>query len=460
MAVTAELPDRFGGTLRVAIVGAGPAGFYAAGALFKQKGLDVRVDMFEKLPAPYGLVRYGVAPDHYKIKTVTKVYAKTAVDPRFRFFGNVTYGQDISLEELKRYYDQIIFTVGAQSDKKLFVPGEDLDGSHSAREFVNWYNGHPDYSDRSFDLSHSAAVVVGVGNVALDVARILAKTPAELETTDITDYTLDALRDSQIRDIYVLARRGPAQVKFTNHEIREFCELKDATPVTRPIDFEFDPHSRALVESSSGLRRNVDVLRSFAEETANETSRRVHFLFQTSPVEVIGENCVEGMVVRRNELMLKDDGYLQAEPTEETHVIDCGLILRSVGYRGEPLADLPFDGIRGRIPNQDGRVVDPDSGTKVAGVYVAGWIKRGPSGVIGTNKPDAVETVHAMFADLAGLDPCPERASGVETLLSKRGVDFVDFARWQRINAAEIEAAAGTGRPRLKRVTRSSLLEV
>ena len=208
MADTPELPERFGGVLRVAIVGAGPAGFYAAAALFKQKGIEVHVDMFEKLPAPYGLVRYGVAPDHHKIKSVTRVYEKIASNPHFRFFGNVTYGKDVSLEELNKYYDQVVFTVGAQSDKKLFVPGEDLPGSHSAREFVNWYNGHPDYSDRTFNLAHRAVVVVGVGNVALDVARILAKTPAELKDTDITEHALQALADSKVEDIYILARRG------------------------------------------------------------------------------------------------------------------------------------------------------------------------------------------------------------------------------------------------------------
>lgn len=445
--------------MRVAVIGAGPAGFYAASALLKQSELNVWVDMYERLPAPFGLVRYGVAPDHAKIKSVTKVYEKTASHERFRLLANVQYGTDIFLADLQEHYDQVIFTVGAQGDRELGVPGEKLAGSSSAREFVAWYNGHPDYRDFQVDLSHKSVVVVGVGNVALDVARILAKTADELRCTDIADHALVALAQSKVEDIYVLARRGPAQVKFTLHEIREFGEFQNATTIVRPSDLELDPASRAVVEQDKAVRRNVEVLQSFSPAPANGGGRRVHFLFKTSPQELMGESRVEKMRVVDNLLEEQEGGYIQSVATDSSHVIDCGLVLRSVGYRGTPIPELPFDAKRSVVANVNGRVVHTACGEPVAGLYVAGWIKRGPTGVIGTNKPDALETVKLMLSDAEKTVPCAKRdPQAVLELLKTRGVDVVDLERWRRIDEREIHAGKAVDRPRVKLATVQELL--
>jgi ferredoxin/flavodoxin---NADP+ reductase len=447
--------------LRVAIIGAGPSGFYAAGALLQQKAVHVLIDMFDRLPTPHGLVRYGVAPDHQKIKSVSKVYDRTAADPRFRFFGNVDFGKDITHADLRRHYDQIIYAVGAQSDRKLNIPGEDLAGSLSATEFVAWYNGHPDFADLEFDLSCEAAVVVGVGNVAMDVARILAKSVEELRDTDITDYALEKLATSKIKDIYVLSRRGPAQVKFTPPEIKEFGELALADAVVKEAELELDPLSAAEAAASSETQRNLEHLHDYAARTLTDKPRRVHFRFLVSPVELLGEaGRVSAVHIEKNELRADETGYLNAHGIGEFEVIPAGLVLRSVGYKGIALEDVPYDKRRGTIPNDQGRVKDPESGKLLVGEYVVGWAKRGPSGVIGTNKPDAVETVEKMLADLPITPPAPQpEPLAIDGLLEERQLEFVTIEGWRIIDQLEVESGKAQGKPRVKFTRIQDMLE-
>ncbi len=448
--------------LRVAIVGAGPSGFYAAGSLLQQKNIHVRIDMFDRLPAPFGLVRYGVAPDHQKIKSVTKVYERTASDPRFRFFGHVNFGTDITHADLRRHYDQVIYAVGAQSDRRLNIPGEDLGNSMSATEFVAWYNGHPDYVDLDVDLNVETVVVVGVGNVAMDVARILAKTVDELKETDIADHALRALAESKVKDIYVLSRRGPAQVKFTNPEIKEFGELADAEPVVALDELTLDPLSEQEIANDSGAKRNMETLREFAQRPPAGKSRRVHFRFLVSPVEIIdnGSGAVGAVKIERNELRPTESGYLNAHGTGETFILPAGMVLRSVGYKGVALADVPYDARSGVIPNQQGRVLNPETGQPIPGEYVVGWAKRGPSGIIGTNKPDAAETVERMLEDVGSLTPAEDGASAdIEELLRARGLTFVTIEGWRVLDSLEIAQGEQTGRPRVKFITIEEMLE-
>lgn len=446
--------------LRVAIVGAGPSGFFAAGALFQQKNLHVTIDVFDRLPAPYGLVRYGVAPDHQKIKSVTKAYDRTAANPHFRFFGNVEFGADITLDEMRQHYDRIIFAVGAQSDRRLNIPGEDLAGSISATEFVAWYNGHPDYVDLDVDLSVEDVIVVGVGNVAMDVARILAKTVEELQDTDIADHALEKLAQSNVKNIHILSRRGPAQAKFTNAEIREFGELANADPVVDPEELKIDPLSAKEIETDNVAQRNLEILREFSEREPSGKPRRVYFRFLVSPVELIGENGkVSQARIEFNELRAVEGGYLNAVGIEQYETLPAGLVLRSVGYRGVPLPAVPFEQRSGTIPNREGRIFDPESGDNVPGLYVVGWAKRGPSGVIGTNKPDAVETVERLLEDTAetpgAADPNP---AAIPALLQKRGIQYVDVDGWHAIDRVELERGETAGRPRVKFVRAEEML--
>jgi ferredoxin--NADP+ reductase len=438
--------------LRVAILGAGPAGFYAAGALLGQQQLPVEVDLFDRLPTPHGLVRYGVAPDHQKIKSVTKVFERTAAAPHFRFFGNVTFGRDLTRADLHRFYDAIIYAVGAPADRRLDIPGEELAGSLSATEFVAWYNGHPDYADLPVDLKVDSAVVVGVGNVALDVARMLARSPEELAPTDIALHAEAALAASQIRDIYVLARRGPAQAKFTPAELKEFGELAQADVVIDPRELELDPASAAAVANDGEVQRNLELLRQLAARPLTGKPRRVHFRFLRSPVELLGQaGRVTGVRVEANALRVNDQGDLIPYGTGRFEVIPAGLVLRAVGYLGKALPGVPFDARRGIIPNQQGRVIDPATGEVLRGDYVVGWAKRGPTGVIGTNKPDAVETVQQLLADAATLPPAPEPdTAAVAQLLAACGVHFVDINGWRLIDQAEVAAGQERGKPRLK----------
>ncbi len=443
--------------LRVAIIGSGPSGFYAAEALQKQKALVVQIDMFERLPTPFGLVRGGVAPDHHKIKSVTKVYDRIAANPNFRFFGNVEFGKDITHADLVAHYHQIIYATGAQTDKRMEIPGEDLPGSHAATEFVGWYNAHPDYRDLTFDLSQERVAVVGNGNVAMDVIRILAKTQKELYATDIADYALEALMRSKVKEIYVLGRRGPAQAAFTNPEIKELGELADADVIVRPEDVELDPLSREwlMQERDRTAEGNVQTLTRYAhfKNGAHTKSRKIYMRFLVSPVEIIGKDRVEAIKIVKNQLVRAEDGSLRPRPTGEYETIPVGLVFRSIGYQGVPLPGVVFDERSGTIPNQQGRIVDPATNQPVTGEYVVGWIKRGPTGVIGTNKPDAQETVNMMLEDAASgrvLNPTAPSRSQIEELLLKRLLTYVTYEDWQILDDIEQTYGQALGRSRLK----------
>jgi ferredoxin--NADP+ reductase len=446
--------------LRVAVVGSGPAGFYAAGALLGGE-VPVVVDMIERLPTPWGLVRLGVAPDHPKLKSVSRAYERIAERPGFRFLGNVELGRDLHHSDLTRLYDAVIYAVGAQSDKRLGIPGEDLPGSWPATEFVAWYNGHPDFQELEFDLDVERAVVIGNGNVAVDVARMLALTPDELAPTDATDKAIAAIGRSKLKEIVMLGRRGPAQAAFTTPELQELGELAGADILVDPAELELDEASEAALAGDTNARRNAEVLRQFAGRAPAGKPRALQLRFLVSPVEILGDERVEAIEVERNRLVPDGRGSLRAEPTGERETIPCGLVFRSVGYRGVALPEVPFDDGRGTIRNEAGRVLD-EHGEPVAGVYCAGWIKRGPTGVIGTNKKDAVETVERLLDDeRAGR--VERRAGGtalaVEELLAERGVQAVLYEGWSSIDQIERAAGEPHGRPRAKLVTWDELLE-
>jgi ferredoxin--NADP+ reductase len=446
--------------LRVAVVGSGPAGFYAAGALL---GGDTpaEVDLIERLPTPWGLVRLGVAPDHPKIKSVSRAFEKIAQRPGFRFLGNVEVGRDLRHEDLVRLYDAVIYAVGAQSDRRMGIPGEDLPGSWPATEFVAWYNGHPDYQDLEFDLSAERVVVVGAGNVAVDVARMLALTPDELAPTDTTDAAIEAISGSGIREIVMLARRGPAQAAFTTPELIELGELAGADVIVDPADLELDPASEAAMEGDTNAQRNLDVLREYAARGPEGRPKRLVLRFRVSPVELLGEDRVEAVEVVRNRLEPDESGYIACIPTGERETLPAGLVFRSVGYRGVPPAGVPFDERRGTIRNERGRVLD-EHGEPVPRVYCAGWIKRGPSGVIGTNKKDATETVELLLEDVAAgrLERSSEGSAGaVDALLEERAVRCVLYPGWTSIDERERAAGEKLGRPRVKLCTWDALLE-
>jgi len=437
--------------IRVAIVGAGPSGFFLAEKLLGQDAIPVTADLYERLPTPYGLVRYGVAPDHEKIKNVTRSFDKMATRPGFRFFGNVEIGKEVTLDDLRDHYHLICFTTGAPSDRRMGIPGEDLLGSHPATEFVAWYNGHPDYRDFQFDLSAERVAVVGVGNVAVDVARILAKSPDELAGTDIADHALAELRRSKVKEIYLLGRRGAAQAAFTNPEVKELGELAGADVTAVPSEVALDPFSEAELaqEDDAATRKKIAILQDYArrERTGKEKLLTIRFL--VSPLELLGDDRgqVRAMRVAKNRLVRGADGSLKAEPTGESEELPVGLVFRSVGYQGLPIPGLPFEQRRGLIPNEKGRALP--------GTYVSGWIKRGPSGVIGTNKPDAAETATTMLEDAAAGAMLAPSAGDIEPLLRSRQPDLVTWTDWVKLNEAEASAgkAAGRSRVKLTRVT-------
>lgn len=440
------MPDDRVPDLAVAVVGSGPAGFYTAAALLAVPDRNVRVDMYERLPTPWGLVRAGVAPDHPKIKSIAALFARTASHERFRFFGNVEIGTHITRSELLVRYDVVVYCVGAPADRALGIPGEQLPGVLGARDFVGWYNGHPDFRDLTVDLDVHRAVVVGNGNVALDVARVLATPPDRLASTDIADHALETLRTSLIHEVVVIGRRGPAQATFTTPELRELAELTGAAVLV-------DPEQVASVDEASlphVPRHNVLILRDYAGIRPVNGGRRVTLRFLTSPVEIHGADRVESIVLGRNELA--GDG--RAVDTGERQTVPTGLVLRAAGYRGVAVPGVPFDEAAGVIPNRAGRV---DGGDRE---YVAGWIKRGPTGIIGTNKKDAVDTVHTLVADLAA-HPAPSRAVDpdvVESWLRERQPDLIDLAGWAAIDAVERAAGQRQGRPRVKLCTWDDLL--
>lgn len=442
---------------RIAIIGAGPAGFYAAGHLLKQKNHTVQVDVFDKLPVPYGLVRSGVAPDHQKIKNVTRVYEKIAAMQGFQFFGNVEYGRHIDLDDLRRHYHQVYFSTGAQVDRRLNIPGEDLQRSYSATDFVAWYNGHPDYTHLKFDLSRSCVAVVGVGNVAVDVCRILCRTVDELRKTDIADYALQSLAESRVQEVYMLGRRGPAQAAFTHPEAKELGELPGADIFVPETEAELDPASEAWLAAHGDrlTTKKVEIVQTFAKKPTNQKDKRLILRFLVSP-EVIhddGSGGVGCVVLRKNSLVEQGD-RLRPQPTELTEELPAEVVFRSVGYRGVPLPGLPF--------RDDWAVIPSDQGRVNLGVYVGGWIKRGPTGVIGTNKPDALETVQCMIKDLeAGttFHPDDTSAESVDRLLADRCENLFRWNDWTKLDQLEVAAGDAEGRPRIKFHSTESMLQ-
>ena len=432
------------GALRVAVVGSGPAGFYAAGALLAAD-VPVEVDLIERLPTPWGLVRLGVAPDHPKIKSVSRAFEKIAAQPGFRFLGNVQVGRDVRHDELLEHYDAVVYAVGAQTDRRMNIPGEDLPGSWAATEFVAWYNGHPDFQELEFDLSGERAVVIGNGNVAVDVARMLALTPEELATTDTTQAGIDAFNGAGIREIVMVGRRGPAQAAFTTPELIELGELAGADVIVDPADLE------GAEPTDTNSERNLAVLREYAAREPEGKPKRLVLRFLLSPVEIRGDGRVEEIELVRNRLEADESGALRAVPTDERETLETGIVFRSVGYRGVELAGVPFDERTGTVPNDRGRVGP--------GVYAAGWIKRGPSGVIGTNKKDATETVGLLLEDLRDAPRKDVALEEVDRFFAERVPRLVMYPGWTSIDEHERAAGEKLGRPRVKLCTWDELLE-
>lgn len=453
-------PPKDLGTLRVAIVGAGPAACYAADELLRR--CDVEVEMFDRLPTPWGLVRAGVAPDHQGTKGVAGMFESAFRRETLQYYLNVEVGTHISHAELLQHHHAVLYAVGASTDRHLDVPGEELPGSHSATEFVAWYNGHPDYADRTFDLSGERAVIVGNGNVALDVARVLTANPDELAKTDIADHALDALRQSNIREVVVLGRRGPLQAAFTSSEFLALAHLKGVDIIVDEADLTLDPASQAVLddpEVEPSQRLKYTLAQEYAAGRRDPANKRIVFRYLASPTALLGTDRVEAVEIVHNELV-EESGQLVARATDRTERLDAGLVLRSIGYRGEPVVDLPFDERRGVVPNEHGRVTGPD-GSPVPGVYVSGWIKRGPRGVIGSNRLDSEETVEQLINDFtAGKLGVPQAdRAALRALLGQRQVDLVDRNGWKAIDQAEKTAGKSAGRPRVKLTTREDLLK-
>ena len=446
--------------LRAAVVGAGPSGFYATDQLLKA---GFEVDLLEVLPTPFGLVRAGVAPDHPKIKSVTRVYEKTATHPGFRFYGSVELGGHVSRQDLLDRYHVVLYAVGTASDNKLGIPGEDRPGSHGALEFVAWYNGHPDYADQEFDLSATRAVVIGNGNVAVDVARLLVLDPDEVAVTDTADHAVQPLASAQVHEVIVLGRRGPAQAAFTTPELRELGELTRADIIVDPADMELDPFSANWLETEGEPtnKRNVELMREYSQREPHGHERRVDLRFLRSPVEILGvgdAGPVTGIRIVKNKI---ENG--RAVSTGEEEVISCGMVIRSIGYRGAPLAGIPFDERRGLISNLGGRVLNPETQEHEVGEYVVGWVKRGPSGVIGTNKKDATDTVARILEDReAGKLNAPKDAdpAACEQFLSQQCPELVTWEGWRAIDVHETGLGEPQGRPRVKLVRTGEMVDI
>ncbi|MGH3365824.1 MAG: FAD-dependent oxidoreductase [Nocardioidaceae bacterium] len=437
--------------LRVAVVGSGPAGVYATGALTDHG--EVSVDVIDRVPCPYGLVRYGVAPDHPKIQSISETLRAVLDDPAVRFLGNVDVGSQLSVADLHQHYDAVIFAVGSAIDRRLGIAGEDLAGSFSATDFVAWYCGHPDAPLDRFTLSVRSVAVIGAGNVALDVARIVARSAPDLEPTDMPDQALGVLRLSTVQDIHVIARRGPAQAKFTTKELREMGDLSNTDVLVHASELEVDEAGQALADTQPRVRRNLTVLQEWAQRRPAGNPRRLHLHFLLRPVEILGDSAVRAVRVERTQL----DSAGNAVGTGRTWTIDAQLVLRSVGYRGSPLPGVPFDHEAGVIPHRAGRVLRDAS--VVPGEYVAGWAKRGPTGVIGTNRHDATETVTSLLEDVPLLPPAPQRdPDAILELLERRGAHVVTWEGWQAIEHAERELGRTLGRQRSKITDRAALL--
>ncbi|MFD6061329.1 FAD-dependent oxidoreductase [Rhodococcus wratislaviensis] len=452
------------GPLRVAVVGSGPAGCYAAEELLTSAGTTVEVHLFERLPTPWGLVRYGVAPDHQGTKSVTDLFTRTARRPGLDFHLNVQVGEHITHEELLAHHHAVIYAVGAPHDRKLGIPGEDLPGSHSATDFVAWYNGHPDFTDRSFDLTSERAVIVGNGNVALDIARILTSDVDQLARTDIADHALEALSRSNITEVVVLGRRGPAQAAFTTPELLGLAAGNNFDVIVAPDDAQLDPVTAAKLaadpHSMTGLKSTI--IAELASRPTTDARKRVTLRFLASPAEVLGENRVRGLRIVRNELVSSAGERLEAHATAVTEEIECGLVLKSVGYRGAPIPGLPFDDAHGTLPNDAGRVIDPSTKTPIPGVYTAGWMKRGPSGVIGTNKKCAGETVQALLSDFAAgrLEEPKLDGDALRELIIERQPHALDHTGWEAIDLYERTTAHEYQRPRIKLTDTTTMLNI
>ncbi len=437
--------------LRVAVVGAGPSGFYASEALIRSD-LAVEIDLIERLPSPYGLVRSGVAPDHPKLKQAIQVYDKIATNnPELNYIGNVTVGKDITVDELRNTHHAVIFTCGAESDRRLGIPGEDLAGSHTATEFVAWYNGHPDYRDRIFDLSHETAVVIGQGNVAADVSRILSKTVDELKNTDITQHALDALAESKIKNVYVIGRRGPAQAKFTSKELKEFGELEDCDAIVDKKELILNESSSAELaeKSNAGSKKVYDLFTVYADRETGNKSRQCYFQFLRSPIELLGTDRLEKVVLEHNQL--SGEAFKQsARGTGERYELEAGILFRSIGYRGVAMPGVPFHKSWGVFPNENGRITENES--VVPQMYTAGWIKRGPTGIIGTNRACAVETVKLLLEDVPKLDNGDSKAgrTRIYNLLDERKVRYINYDQWKQIDHLEVERGEAKQKPREK----------
>ncbi len=446
----------------VAIVGSGPSGFFAAASLLKaadaEDDLDVRVDMLEMLPTPWGLVRSGVAPDHPKIKSISSQFEKTSLDPRFRFFGNITVGDHVQTAELAQRYDAVVYAVGAQSDRPLDIPGEDLAGSVAAVDFVGWYNAHPHFEGIAPDLTGGRAVVVGNGNVALDVARILVTDPKALAATDISDHALESLHARSVDEVVVIGRRGPLQATFTTLELRELGDLEglaNVDVIVDPADLA-DISEADLDAASKGVRQNIKALRKFADQVPTEGNRRIVFRFRTSPIEIKGDGRVESIVLGSNELV-SDNGRVVAKDTGTREELPAQLVVRAVGYRGVPTPGLPFDERSGTIPHINGRIAERND------EYVVGWIKRGPSGVVGSNKKDSQETVDTLLADLAGTalqDRGDDYAQELVEWLLARQPHLITDDHWALIDAHERTTGQPHGRPRVKLTSVADLLRI
>ncbi|AWV47502.1 NADPH-ferredoxin reductase [Mycobacterium leprae Kyoto-2] len=445
----------------IAIVGSGPSGFFAAASVLKAADasdeINVAVDMLEMLPTPWGLVRSGVAPDHPKIKSISKQFEKTAEDPRFRFFGNVIVGKHIEPAELAERYDAVIYAVGAQSDRALNIPGEDLPGSIAAVDFVGWYNAHPNFHERSPDLSGSRAVVIGNGNVALDVTRILITDPDVLAFTDIADHALESLRPRGIEEVVIVGRRGPLQTAFTTLELRELADIEGVDVLVDPAQLEGISDENAAAAGKT-TRQNIKVLRDYTVRTPKPGHRRIVFRFLTSPIEIKGKGKVERIVLGQNELVTDDNGRVAAKDTGVREELPAQLIVRSIGYRGVPTPGLPFDDSSVTIPNTNGRV----NGSR--NEYVVGWIKRGPTGVIGTNKKDSQDTVDTLMENLAGANDTEkfgaDHADRLAEWLAERQPKLVTSAHWQAIDRFERAAGEPHGRPRVKLPNLAELLRI
>ncbi len=437
---------------RVAIVGSGPAAFYSAMELLRHDDPMVSVDMLERLPTPYGLVRGGVAPDHEKIKSVTKIFERAAGHPRFRFFGNVEFGKDIQRLDLLQRYHAVIYAFGSRTDRHLNIIGETLQGSHAATEFVGWYNGHPDYRHHQFDLTSKRVAIIGMGNVAIDCARILCQDPENLAKTDIAQHALEALRQSEVEEVFLIGRRGPVQAAFTPAEVRELLHLPKVDAVMRASDLELDEHSKEeLSKASRNTKLNMEILQQIHDQGDRGNPRKLHLCFLISPTKIEGSEKVEGLELVHNEIV-KEGGVLRAKATDEVMHLNVDMVFRSIGYMGEAIPGLPFDDRRGTLPNDQGQLLDGVDGKLLNQEYTAGWIKRGPSGVIGTNKQDATETVSRLKKNWQTSPPPQPKLvqHDLLDLLKKKKIQFVSFEDWKKLDKIEVELGQQNGKSRHK----------